>query len=69
MKLKDDQAELAYGAGQIDPVSIHIGGAIILAIWLHQKLLYLFYLLTLQTTQHQWFYFNFQHNKIIYLLQ
>ena len=49
MKLKDDQAELAYGVGQIDLVSIHIGGAIILAIWLHQKLLYLFYLLILQT--------------------
>ena len=49
--------------------SIHIGGAIFLAIWHHKELLYLFYIFTLQNIQHQWFYFNFQHNKIIYLLQ
>ena len=49
--------------------SIHIDGIINLAIWHHKKLLYLFYLLTLQNTQHQWFYFSFQYNKIIYPLQ
>ena len=47
------------------PKSIHIGGAIVLAIWHHKKLLYLFCLLTLQNIQHQWIYFSFQHNKII----
>ena len=47
------------------PKSIHIGGCIFLAIWHHKKLFYLFYLLTLQNIQHQWIYFNFQHNKII----
>ena len=30
--------------------SIHIGGSINLAIWLHKKLLYLFYFLILQNT-------------------
>ena len=46
-------------------LSIHIGGGINLAIWFHKKLLYLSYILTLQNTQYQWFYFNFQRNKII----
>ena len=31
--------------------SIHNSGAIFLAIWHHKKLLYLFYLLTLQNIQ------------------
>ena len=47
---------------------IHFGGAINLAIWLHKKLFYLFYHLLLQNTQHQLFYFSFQHNKIILVL-
>ena len=34
------------------PLSIHIGGVINLAIWHHKNLFYLFYLLTLQNTQH-----------------
>ena len=33
-------------------LSIHIGGVINLAIWHHKNLFYLFYLLTLQNTQH-----------------
>ena len=37
--------------------SIRIGGVIFLAIQHHKKLLYLFYILTLQNIQHKWFYF------------
>ena len=49
----------------IDNKSIHLGGVINLVIWYHKKLFYLFYILTLQNTQYQWFYFNFQYNKIV----
>lgn len=34
-------------------IGIYIGEAIILVIWLHQKLFYLLYLLTSQNTQYQ----------------
>ena len=47
MKLKDDQVKLAYGAGQIDPVSIHIGGAIILAIYGSTKNYFIYFTFSL----------------------
>jgi len=38
--------------------SLHIGELFFfLVIWHHKKLLYLFYILTLQNIQYQWFYF------------
>ena len=46
-------------------ISIYNSGAIFLAICHHKKLFYPFYFLTLQNIQHQWFYFSFQHTKII----
>ena len=47
--------------------SIHNSRVKNLVIWHHKKLLYPFYLFTVQNIQQQWIYFSFQHNKIIYL--
>ena len=48
---------------------INIGSVKNLVILHHKRLFYLFYHITLQNNQLQWFYFSIQHNKIIYLLQ
>ena len=54
--------------------AIFVRASIILAIWLHQKLLYLFYLLTLQNTQsttinNSFIYYRFFFSLFFHYLQ